>query len=67
MVEHTHTFPLNFSDLKSAASEKSYGRRKIGHFDAFLRAWLGGAFSHNRLKNWLEAADLAEFLIFFTK
>ena len=66
-VEHSHTFPQNFSDCKSNASKKSSGISKISHFPLFAYANLGGAFSHFHLKAWLELADLAEFLTFFTK
>ena len=66
-VEHTRTFPQNFSNCKSPASKKSYGCSKIRHFTLFAYANLGGAFSHFHLKAWLEMADLAEFLTFFTK
>ena len=41
MVKDTHTFLQNFSDCKSATSKKSYGHRKIGHFDPFYARMAG--------------------------
>ena len=40
--------------------------RRYVIFPLFTRAYLEGAFLHYRLKTWLEAANLAEFSIFFS-
>ena len=41
--------------------------RRYVNFTLFDRTYPGGAFSHYRQKTQLEYADLAEFLIIFTK